>query len=116
MLDLIDCLFTIIGNLVLLELGGPMRRRNIDVREALDLLSAYLQARGERRAFIACGGAALILQGAVRQGRTTTDVDVVGPELDEAAELTRAMDGNPAWPKYVQVQLAEVKKAVSGGA
>lgn len=58
--------------------------QNINVREALDLLGSYLKQRGLHRTFIICGGASLILQNAVRSGRTTSDVDIVAPSIDEA--------------------------------
>lgn len=53
----------------------------LDVREALDLLNLYLQNKRERRTFIICGGASMILRGI--PGRGTNDIDVIGPEIDQ---------------------------------
>lgn len=57
--------------------------KSINVKEALDLLNLYLHEKGLSRTFIICGGAALILQNIVRPGRSTTDIDIVAPEIDE---------------------------------
>lgn len=56
---------------------------NLEIIQTLDLLNFYLQQKGIRRAFVICGGAALILQGITRNGRVTQDIDVLIPEIDQ---------------------------------
>lgn len=53
----------------------------LDIRRTLDLLNLYLQKTGERRTFIICGGASIILRGI--QGRGTSDIDIIAPEIDQ---------------------------------
>jgi len=53
---------------------------NIDILGSLDLLNRYLSQRGEKRRFVICGGASLVLQGV--KGRGTADIDIVGPSID----------------------------------
>jgi hypothetical protein len=55
---------------------------DLDIKKTLDLLNYFLERKGLSRTFIICGGASLILQGVITRG--TKDVDVVGPEIDEA--------------------------------
>jgi len=54
---------------------------HIDIKKSLNLLNYYLSQKGQRRNFVICGGAALVLQGV--EGRGTVDVDIVGPEMDQ---------------------------------
>ncbi len=52
----------------------------IIIKDVLNLLNHYLSQKGERRRFVICGGASLVLQGV--DGRETADIDIVGPAID----------------------------------
>ena len=56
---------------------------SLDVKKTLDALNVELNVNGITRTLIICGGASLILQGIVRAGRQTDDVDVIDPSIDE---------------------------------
>lgn len=92
-----------------------MGHKAINAKEALDLLSFYLQKNSLKRTFVICGGAALILQNAVRSDRTTTDVDVVAPEIDDvlrkaAVSVSEQLGLSPQWlnsdPKGLAAEMA----------
>jgi hypothetical protein len=73
---------------------------DLDIRKTLDLLNFFLREKGLSRTFIICGGASLILQGII--GRGTKDIDVVGPEIDEALReaavyVAEQLGLNPYW-------------------
>lgn len=66
---------------------------NINIQDSLKLLNYYLAKKGEKRTFVICGGASLVLQGI--EGRGTADIDIVGPEIDNLlreASLSVATD------------------------
>jgi hypothetical protein len=72
-----------------------MTESNMDIKTSLELLDFYLSKKSLHRSFIICGGASLLLQGIIF--RTTRDVDVVAPPIDEslaAAALSVAYDLN----------------------
>jgi hypothetical protein len=56
----------------------------MNINESLLLLNSYLNKKNERRSFIICGGASLLLQGII--SRTTRDVDIVSPPIDKILE------------------------------
>ncbi|HAZ11562.1 MAG: hypothetical protein A2X86_21600 [Bdellovibrionales bacterium GWA2_49_15] len=54
----------------------------MDIRQSLQSLNFYLKKKNLNRSFIICGGASLILQGII--ARTTRDIDIVAPPIDQA--------------------------------
>jgi hypothetical protein len=59
----------------------------INITSTLDLLNFHLARIKEERSFIICGGAALILQKIAT--RTTRDIDVIAPEIDQALKKSQ---------------------------
>jgi hypothetical protein len=78
-----------------MEMLGPALLRPI-----LESLDAKLQARGEPRELVVCGGGALLILNLI--DRQTRDIDVITPELDLvlkeiAAEVGQEFGLEPGW-------------------
>jgi hypothetical protein len=82
----------------------------LDIISTLDLLNVHLAKKGQERSFIICGGAALILQKIAT--RTTQDIDIVAPEIDQALkqaseEVANILGLNSSWLNSDPIGLAD---------
>jgi hypothetical protein len=72
----------------------------MNINESLSLLNSYLLKKKEKRSFIICGGASLLLQGII--SRTTKDIDIVAPPIDKvlaeaAISVANELGLDPHW-------------------
>jgi hypothetical protein len=82
----------------------------LDIISTLDLLNVHLAKKRQVRSFIICGGAALILQKIAT--RTTQDIDIVAPEIDQALkqaseEVAKILGLNSSWLNSDPIGLAD---------